>query len=264
MEEILEYVIKKIDNAEMKEVKGKPMWYLAIEDIFPEDYYQKILKYTPKDLKMYHKLSEQYTDRFKYELGYGENCNKSLADLGEMNDDMRKFWKDFQTTFVARDDLLNCYLKKYKEYIPHFNKAEVGINCRLSKDLKGYSIGVHTDRRNKVISALFYTPNRTDDAILKEWGTQVLISKSDNFPHTTEKHHAYNDDGSHSDFEVYDWIECKPNSMFSWVVTQQSYHGVPPITIDGIRDTIAFFGKVINNYENRKLYGEGIKFYERK
>ena len=263
MEEILNYVVKKIEDAELKEVEGKPMWYLAIENIFPDDYYQEILKYTPKDLKMYHPLSEQYTDRFKYELAYGENCNESLATLNEMSGDMYDFWKDFQATFVEKDDLLNSFLQKYKEYIPKFD-ANIGINCRLSKDLKGYSIGVHTDRRNKIISALFYTPNRTDKAISKEWGTQVLTPKSDYFPHTTEKHHAYNKDGSHNDFDLYDWVECKPNSMFSWVVTQQSYHGVPPIAIDGIRDTIAFFGKAKNNWQRRKLYGEDIIFYERK
>ena len=75
---------------------------------------------------------------------------------------------------------------------------------------------------------------------------------------------TYNKDGSHNDFDLYDWVECKPNSMFSWVVTQQSYHGVPPIAIDGIRDTIAFFGKAKNNWQRRKLYGEDIIFCERK
>ena len=44
MEEILNYVVKKIEDAELKEVEGKPMWYLAIENIFPDDYYQEILK----------------------------------------------------------------------------------------------------------------------------------------------------------------------------------------------------------------------------
>lgn len=256
MQEVLEYVINKIEDAELKEVEGKPFWYMAIEDIFPADFYQDILKYTPKGTELYRPLSEMYKDRYKMELGYGESCDKPLASLKSMEKEVRLFWEEFQEYFIVKKDLANCFLQKYKDYIHQPSLGMIGTNCRLSKDLKGYSIGVHTDRRNKILSALFYTPNRNDETIRKEWGTQILVTKNTEFPHTTEKHHAYNKDGSHDLFDVYDWIECKPNSMFSWVVTQQSYHGVPPITIEGERDSIAFFAKATSYVDGRKLYGE--------
>lgn len=256
MEEILKHVIDKIKQTELIQAGDTPFWYMAIENIFPDDYYQEILENTPKGTAFYRPLSQMYNDRFKYELGYGENCNRPLANLSGMSGNQRVFWESFQDTFVVKKDLANAFLSKYNKYLHSPSLGLIGTNCRLSKDVKGYSIGVHTDRRDKILSALFYTPNRTDDAITKEWGTQVLTTKDSSFPHTTEKHHAYNSDGTHDLFNIHDWVECKPNSMFSWVVTQQSYHGVPPINIEGERDSIAFFVKATSNVGNRILYGE--------
>jgi len=256
MEETLDYVIKKIEDTKLKQAGNTPYWYMVVENIFPEDYYEEMIANTPTGIKNYRPLSNMYNDRFKYELGYGENCNKPLATLSGLDSEKIEFWKNFQQTFVVNKKLANTFLSKYSKYIHKPSLGMVGTNCRLSKDIKGYSIGVHTDRRNKILSALFYTPNKTDENILEEWGTQILTTKDSNFPHTTEKHHAYNADGSHDYFDIYKWVECKPNSMFSWVVTQQSYHGVPPINIEGERDSIAFFIKATSNIANRILYGE--------
>ena len=256
MKEVLDYVINQINNSELRKVDDTPYWYLEIENIWPTEYYTEILKNIPSGKSLYRPLSEKYKDRFKYELGYGENCIKPLSNLKDMKGNQKKFWKEFQQYFVVNDEFTKAVLNKYKDYIHWDSLTEYKQNCRLSKDMKGYSIGVHSDRRNKVFSALFYTPKDYDDSKKYQWGTQILKPKKDTYVHNSEVHNAYNSDGSHNDFDLYKWIECKPNSFFSWVVTQQSYHGVPPITIGGERDSIAFFVKAIGDWKGRKLYGE--------
>lgn len=256
MKDTLKYLIEKINNSELKKVEGLPYWYLEIENIWPDDFYQQILNNIPQDKSIYRPLSSKYKDRFKYELGYGENCDKPLAKLENMSGEQKSFWKSFQQHFVVDNQFTESVLNKYKEYIHWDSLHDYKQNCRLSKDLKGYSIGVHSDRRNKVFSALFYTPKNYNESMKYEWGTQILKPKKNNHQHNSEIHSAYNTDGTHNEFELYKWIECKPNSFFSWVVTQQSYHGVPPIKIEGVRDSIAFFVKATGNWKSRKLYGE--------
>lgn len=238
MRKELDYTINKINEANLFE---DPYPFLEVNNIFSVDFYKDILKNKPKNKNYYKPLSKMYNDRFILELGYGENVNNSINKLNFNNQKQTSFWSEFQKVFIEDRSFSECLVKKYKNHIDIERSKKGKINCRLSKDLKGYSIGVHRDKRDKLFSCLFYLADETSNDKKVNWGTQILVPKSQ--MHHTDKHHPYNNDGSHDLFDLYKIITYEPNKMFSWCITDKSYHGVPPITYKGVRDSIAYFMK---------------------
>jgi hypothetical protein len=238
VKEELQYTIDKINKAKLYE---NPYPFLEIKGIFSEGFYQDIIKNKPKEIKYFRPLSKMYSDRHILELGYGENVNNSMAVIPFENVKQKKFWKEFQEIFIKDNTLAVCYIEKYKSHLDKSRTMSGKINCRLSKDYKGYSIGVHRDKKDKLLSALFYLADCDMPDRQENWGTQILMPKKD-IKHT-DQHHTYNEDGSHDLFKVYKTVTFEPNKMFSWCVTEQSYHGVVPTVFDGVRDSMAFFIK---------------------
>tara|TARA_R100000805_G_C3623185_1_gene128821 strand:+ start:2120 stop:2842 length:723 start_codon:yes stop_codon:yes gene_type:complete len=238
MKKELEFTIDRINQSKLY---THPYCYLEINEIFSKDFYHDLILHKPRCTKYFRPLSKMYSDRYILELGYGENTNRILANVDLGDNKKNRFWKEFQKTFIENKELSYCFIDKYKGFL-NTERAKMGkINCRLSKDLKGYSIGVHRDKRDKVLSALFYIPDESKEDRNINWGTQILVPKQ-SMKHT-DKHHPYNDDGTHNLFDLYKTITYEPNKMFSWCITENSYHGVPPIIYEGVRDSIAFFVK---------------------
>tara|TARA_Y100001937_G_scaffold116531_1_gene168593 strand:- start:51 stop:779 length:729 start_codon:yes stop_codon:yes gene_type:complete len=236
----LEYTINKVIDTDLLE---DPYPYMEIKGIFSDDFYSEMISNKPKGVKHFSPLSKIYDDRFVLELAYGENVNKEVARIPFEDPKQKSFWEEFQNLFVKDRSFANCIFDKYSKYVNKARAARSRVNCRLSKDLKGYSIGVHRDKKDKVVSCLFYLPDNGElsPEVEEDWGTQILTPKKE--MNHTDDHHKYNNDGSHDLFNVFKTVTFEPNKMFSWCVTYNSYHGVSPISHDGERDSIAFFMK---------------------
>ena len=94
----------------------------------------------------------------------------------------------------------------------------------LVRDLPGYKIGPHTDSAKKVITALFYLRGQE--------GTSIYTPKEKGF---TCK------GGPHYEFEQFDKVATmpfKPNSMFAFLKSDKSFHGVE--TTQHQRDVLLF------------------------
>lgn len=238
MKQELNYTIKKIEESTLNTF---PYCYLEIDNIFSNGFYQDLISCKPQDFKSYRPLSKMYSDRYVMELGYGENANKKLASVYLSDSRKQLFWREFQKTFIENKDLAHSFIEKYKNFL-NVDRAKKGkINCRLSCDLKGYSIGVHRDKRDKVLSVLFYIPDSYQDDRANNWGTQILTPRG-KIVHT-DSHHPYNVDGTHDTFDLYKTVQYGPNKLFSWCVGERSYHGVAPTVFEGKRESIAFFIK---------------------
>ena len=255
MKKVLDFVISRIEDAKLQQVLDLPYYYLDIDGIWPSDFYEELIQRTPDSLKGYSPLSAKYNNRFRYELGHGENVAFSLSDLSLFtNKQDRKFWSEFQKMFIVNKDFPLAIMEKYGDKLFYNPKDPWEVNCRMCKDMTGYSIGVHSDRRDKLFSTIFYTPKKFDVSKRKDWGTQILVAKKGKENINSEIHHAYNEDGSSNDFELHKWVECRPNAMFSWSISTVSFHGVPPVKALGYRDTIQYFAKCQNR--NRKILGD--------
>ena len=109
-------------------------------------------------------------------------------------------------------------------------EGELDVMLRWSRDGKGYSLGPHTDYSGKVATLLFYLP---DSASSGPWGTSIYAPKSSQ--KVLADQHYY-----HEDFNLVYTFPFAPNTMFGFLRTDNSWHGVEPLTEDIKRDTLHY------------------------
>ena len=261
MKEVLAHVKSRIDASEVSEdIEGYP--YIQILNFFPDDYYEELGE-TCKgmDTNVFQVLSKVYTTRSVYQLTTGENNISQMNNFSDLTEKQRNFWKDFQTTFLSNDYFKNAFLDKYSDHIDFPYPDQAYSNFRLQRDFKGYKIGPHRDRLDKVLSVMFYTPTTTDPDILEDHGTALLTPKFDD-PETYPLHpdHVGAGKDRHFLFEDMNLVKTAasiPNSIYSWAVAAKSYHGVTPLQSDHCRHTMAFFLKIPKQLTSyHKLYGD--------
>ena len=122
---------------------------------------------------------------------------------------------------------------------PHFYDEAL-----LVQDYTTYSLGPHTDSPTKVLSFLFYLP--ADDS-LAHLGTSIYVPKDPRFTCPGGPHHP---------FEMFDRMMTMPflpNTLFAFMKTQNSFHGVEPIQKAGVRrDLLLYDIKVAEAPESRQ------------
>ena len=122
----------------------------------------------------------------------------------------------------------------YPELKAHFKdkgKPELFTDTRLVRDGKGYQIGPHTDAPWKLISLLFYLPR---DGEFEECGTSIYLPKNREFRCPGGPHHKF------EDFDKIFTTPFVPNTCFGFFKTDNSFHGVEPITVDIQRDVLLY------------------------
>ena len=107
---------------------------------------------------------------------------------------------------------------------------ELDVMLRWSRDVKGYSLGPHTDYSGKVATLLFYLPDSTNAG---PWGTSIYAPKSSQ--KILADRHYYRED-----FNLVQTFPFAPNTMFGFLRTENSWHGVEPLTEDIQRDTLHY------------------------
>ena len=206
---MLDYLIEKISTAK---VQKEPFPFFSIENVFPEDFYQELLQHFPED-EHFQALSEKGVVR---PGTYGQRLCFSLDDKSLLS------LSFFQMMFWIR---LVQQLKSeafISALIRTLGVSLVGMNPDLTlvSDRSDYSIGPHTDYPQKVLTLLFYFPQ---DGKQKELGTSVYEPIDPTFRCEGFKHHPF--DG----FKRVYSAPFVPNSLFGFVKSDNSFHGVEPI-----------------------------------
>ena len=189
-------------------IKKWPFPHFFIEDAFPNDFYKHFRSTLP------HNTS--------YKQGAGNYNGRVFAD--PVSDGTLSFFHhpDFLRSVV------NAFEPGFHARFPtgHFTPK---IDLRLVLDSQNYAIGPHTDARWKIVSLLFYLP---EDYALERLGTAVYVPKDPDFRCEGGPHHRFDD------FEPVYRAPFRPNSCFGFFKTDNSFHGVPPITIPCRRDVL--------------------------
>lgn len=86
-----------------------------------------------------------------------------------------------------------------------------------SIDASGYALGVHTDLPSKVFTMLIYMP---DDGSIVSSGTNMLVPKQINYTDKTNRLHRSDE------FDIYKVTQFKPNNVFCFRRTDNSFHSV--------------------------------------
>lgn len=164
MQRALDHVLKKIQDAE---VQPDPFPHFVIAEIFPPDFYPKLMAAIPSPTRF---VPAEYPGTG---FGKGDKAEAGLAypDLGEL-----PIFRDIQT-FLRGDEFCRALLGKFSrpDGIPADKYRYFANGAReftsvfdLQIDPGGYEILPHPDIPDKIVTFQFYL---VSDASLRECGT---------------------------------------------------------------------------------------------
>ena len=213
------YVQYRIANAPMLEF---PYPHLYVRDVFPEDYYARLRANLPtgqqfRTLTSLGRVTEGYPDtRIVLPL--------TRKDTDQLEPEQRAFWQEL-AGWMLGPLFGQLMLAKFGAYLQQrfkdMRSQSFFDEALIVRDRTQYVLSPHTDATNKVLSFLFYLP---PDASMAHLGTSLYVPKDPSFTCPGDSRH---------DFELFRRVrtmEYLPNTLFAFMKTPDSFHGVEPIT----------------------------------
>lgn len=148
------------------------------------------------------------------------------------------FWQDlFDKVFDAEfaEVLVNHFRDQIAARLEAEGAAwptEIKRDMILVRDTSSDGVKIHTSDPKNLITLLFYLPQ---DGRYAPCGTTLYLPKARDFRCWGGPHHAF------EDFDKVWTAPFQPNSLFLFVKTNDSFHGVEPIQIDGMRRDLLLF-----------------------
>jgi len=220
------HLLYKVANAV---VNPYPYPHFFVQDVFPPDYYGQLQAMLPEREKTMKPLPEVRPIRGD---AYRERFVMLLHREGELmeglTEEQRAFWMGLRSALVG-GAFGQMLLDKFRPLIgSRFPGKNVTFydEAMLVQDTVNYQLGPHTDAPRKVITLLFYLP---PDESQRELGTSIYLPKNRQFRCPG---------GPHYDREKFDrmWtMPFLPNSLFVFCKTDNSFHGVEPVTAPDTR-----------------------------
>ena len=200
-----------------------PFPYAVIDQVFPPAYYELILKHFPPDTDLI-PLSE--TGRT---TGYDERLVGLFNEehFARLSPASRGFWVGFADWLYDErfmDAVIEHFGPAVAPRLAHLaQRGPVSIqgDALLVSDKTRYAIGPHTDAAHRLITFLFYLPA---DRRYQALGTSLYRPKNSNFRCAGGPHHPFDR------FERHSTVAFLPNRLLLFARTDQSFHGVEPIT----------------------------------
>jgi hypothetical protein len=200
-------------------IRGFPYPHIYVPDVFPADFYAELQRNIPDPSVMIPieqaRPVKGFKERFVLDLGG--------AQLDVLPEDKRKFWQDFAGWLMA-GRFRQLVLAKFAPFVEQRFKGTPGVQfydeSLLVEDITKYALGPHTDITRKVITMLFYLPKDDSQSHL---GTSIYLPNDPGFTCPGGPH--YNFDG----FNRLVTMPFRPNALFAFVKTNNSFHGVEPV-----------------------------------
>ena len=209
-----------------------PFPHIFVEDVFPAQFYRKLLEHLPPrdqftTLKALGRVYGDYPDsRFVLQL--------APHTLSKLDAPYRDFW--FETgQWLLTGELMNFMLLKFDQYIerPAAAAPQPFVHeAFLVQDYSTYQLPPHTDSPKKVVSVLFYLPR---DESLSHLGTSIYV------PHDRSRISDGTAFEPRADFDLVRTMPFKPNCLFAFVRTDDSFHGVEPLSEPDVRRDLLLY-----------------------
>lgn len=238
------YLAYKIGNTE---VSSFPFPHIYINNVFSNSLYLAMQENMPLSENM----SAIHEKRPVPPLVYKERFVFNYDDeaLNSLNEQKKKFWTNFKNTMLS-GNLKNFILSKFSFVInqrfPDISKIDFYDELLLINDYPNYKLGPHTDSPRKVISLLFYLPK---DQTQENLGTSIYFPKDHSFTCEGGPHY------DRTNFDKIITMPFVPNSLFCFVKTNNSFHGVEKIEADEKRCLLLY-----DIYHEVKTSSESNKF----
>ena len=222
-------VLYKIANAP---ICFFPFPHIYVQDVFPHDYYMALREHLPpvsayRDLKSINRVGAGYPESRLVMVVTNENVQA-------LEQPFRAFWDELARWLLRGfgQAMLEKFGKSLDQRFGDSRSKNYYDEALIVQDYTTYSLGPHTDSPSKVISFLFYLP--PDDS-LAHLGTSIYVPKDGNFTCKGGPHHSFDR------FDRIMTMPYVPNSLFAFVKTHNSFHGVEPIRETGIRRDLLLY-----------------------
>lgn len=216
-------------------IRTWPFPHFYIPGILPAEYFARLRRHWPPT-RAFTCIAD--TGRAGYEERYVIKLDQPGA-VEALPENIRGFWREFLgwTGSVAFKSTIIRQLQPY--FAARFSSAQseqavlqTDMECLLVRDLTHYAIGPHTDVPTRLITLLMYCP---DDDALRQHGTSVYLPKDENFRCIGLRHYGM------KQFNRVYTAPFLPNSLFGFVKTDNSFHGVEPVLQPNIRRDLILF-----------------------
>jgi hypothetical protein len=200
-------------------IRGFPYPHIYVPNIFPEDFYSELQRNIPDPAAMLPieqvRNVRGYKERFVLEL--------SPNHLDTLPAEKKQFWTDF-SSWLLSGRFRELALAKFAPFVQQRFKNTQGVQfydeSLLVEDITKYALGPHSDATRKVITMLFYLPKDESQSHL---GTSIYMPKDPRFTCEGGPHYGFDK------FNRLVTMPFKPNTLFAFVKTNNSFHGVEPV-----------------------------------
>jgi hypothetical protein len=215
----LEVEVALAYNAANAPIRFFPYPHIYVPDVFPAQFYSEIQRNIPDSTAMIPieeaRSVRGYKERFVMDL--------SGAQVETLPAPKKVFWMDF-SKWLLSGRFMNLMLQKFGPFVQQRFKGMQGIEfadeALLVQDITKYALGPHTDSPRKVLTFLFYLPKDESQAHL---GTSVYVPRDNSFICQGGPHYRF------EKFQRVSTMPFKPNTLFAFVKTDNSFHGVEPV-----------------------------------
>ncbi len=235
------HVLYKVANAP---IRLFPYPHVMVREVFPPDFYHEMRAHLPpKDALQTIKTLGMVTG-----TGTFSESRWVLPLVPDKIDGIaepfRSFWNGVASWLIG-GAFGALMVPKFGEFLEQrlgdLRTAQFFDEGYVVQDYTQYSLGPHTDAPKKVLSFLFYLP--ADDS-QSHLGTSIYVPKDPHFACAGGPHYPFDL------FRRVFTIPYLPNSLFAFVKTNNSFHGVEPVTdAEARRDLLAYDVKVANRPE---------------
>jgi hypothetical protein len=197
-------------------VEVDPFSHFYLENVFPDDYYQEMLRNLPAT-DVYDNLYE-VTD---LKLDHFRHRNQRDMDAGwidRLPKDLQPFWTSFNEWFLG-PDLAQAVLGSFSSQRSTW--PEVSVESQFIRHRAGYFLGPHSDLYTKLVVLLIYL---APDNSAEHLGTSLYRPKDPSFSCPDSKHYPF------EDFIRVKTAPYKPNSMLAFMRSDISFHGLEPLS----------------------------------
>jgi hypothetical protein len=230
------HVLYKIANAP---INPFPFPHIYVRDVFPQDFYRQLRAHLPpaealRSLRALGRVVGDYPET-RHVLPLTPESVQAL------DEPLRRFWNDL-ASWMLGGQFGQFLIPKFAEFLEmrlgDLSKARFHDEALVVQDYSTYSLGPHTDTPAKVAAFLFYLPQ--DDS-MQHLGTSIYMPRSPDFRAVGDVHHAFDD------FERIVTMPYLPNSLFAFLKTDNSFHGVEPIAEPNIRRDLLLYDIKVHN-----------------
>jgi hypothetical protein len=215
-----EHVIYQVANAPIREY---PFPHIYVESVFPQDFYAELRRNWPTgehlvSLSSTGRVDPDYSpERFVMPL-----CE---SEVNKLPCPARQFWSGFAEWLVVKQRFMQVLIEKFGSHVerrfgPRLSSVGFYAESLVVRDHTNFALGPHTDAPHRLMSLLFYCP---DDDATKHLGTSLYTPIDPEFSCSGGRRYP-----QHL-FRKVTTMEYRPNTLFAFLKTDTSFHGVEPI-----------------------------------